>query len=297
MQGPATCPACGASFRNRRGLGGHLATFNDHAHAAYRAAHGKRVPRGPNGQPTNPATSYRHPPKAASFISPKWDARLAPESAPTPPAMAKARPGDWQASLNEASRALATRALARADSLPPPSEANERTQASANPQAGASPQELTQRGSPNPCPKPASPPNPSPTLTPDPRAKSLAVTNGAATPPAPGESAPRTRTPSNLQEAKAPATPPPAKDVSPKAGGSGGPALAALAAGALGLAALLSQKKNANGPPTHAVEAGVYSSKQETSGTPTGVPWIDGLNGYWNGGVRTAYSRRGGRYW
>ncbi|HLF16158.1 MAG TPA: hypothetical protein VI796_01850 [Candidatus Thermoplasmatota archaeon] len=34
MQGPATCPSCGASFRNRRGLGGHLSTFNDHTHAA-----------------------------------------------------------------------------------------------------------------------------------------------------------------------------------------------------------------------------------------------------------------------
>lgn len=297
MQGPPTCPSCGASFRNRRGLGGHLATFNDHAHAAYRAAHGKRMPRGPNGQPTNPATSYRHPPKAASFIAPRRDARAAPESALTSPAKAEARPGEWQASLYEASRVLAARAMARADSLPSPSKANRRTESSANPQAGASPQEPTERGSRNPDPKPASPPNPSPTHAPDPPAKTLAAREAAATPPAPGKSPPGTRTPSDLQQAKAPATPPPAKDTSPQVGGSGGPALAALAAGALGLAALLSQRKNANAPPTHAADAGAYSSKHQTSGSPTGVPWIDGINGYWNGGVRTAYSRRGGKFW
>lgn len=121
--------------------------------------------------------------------------------------------------------------------------------------------------------------------------------DGAAAPVAPGESASRTRTPSDTQQAKAPTAPPSATDVPPKTGGPGGPALAALAAGALGLAAILSQKKNANAPPTPAMDAGVYSPKQTPSGTPTGVPWIDGLNGYWNGGVRTAYSRRGGKYW
>lgn len=82
MMGTQACPVCNRTFRDRRGLGGHVATWNDDAHAAHRAHVGQRIPRGPDGQPTNPATSWRHPRKSSTLPTPASPSRLAPVQPP-----------------------------------------------------------------------------------------------------------------------------------------------------------------------------------------------------------------------
>jgi hypothetical protein len=47
-----TCPVCTRSFRDAHGRGGHIATYNDADHDAFRAQHNLKHPRGPDGKPT-----------------------------------------------------------------------------------------------------------------------------------------------------------------------------------------------------------------------------------------------------
>jgi len=56
-----TCPVCDRSFRDAHGRGGHLATYNDEAHDAFRLKHGLKHALGPDGQPTVVGARWRGP--------------------------------------------------------------------------------------------------------------------------------------------------------------------------------------------------------------------------------------------
>lgn len=134
-----TCPVCDRTFRDAHGRGGHLATYNDEAHDAFRLLHGLKHPLGPDGKPTLVGARWRgsEPPPTPPVVSRAPEFAPAPEPtlaepAPAPPETSQAeRPPDPTPPQTPLTRATELSAIEQA-----PSHAKETPAPSPAPESG-----------------------------------------------------------------------------------------------------------------------------------------------------------------